>query len=98
MFTFNQEKLEMDRRGPWYWQIRFHNGKYNKEGVKAFTLMEACKILREDFADVKRVNFQTGRDAKPMTEETKEKLKAITTERRFVSKGRRSKKKSSKRS
>ncbi len=97
MFTFDQEKLEMDRRGPWYWQIRFHNGKYNKEGVKAYTLMEACKILKEDFADVKRVNFQTGRDAVPMSQEAKDKLKVITTERQALGKGRRSKKKRSKR-
>ena len=96
MFTFDQKKLEMDRGGPWYWQIRFHNGKYNKEGVKAYTLMEACKILGEDFADVKRVNFQTGRDAKPMTEETKEKLRAVTTMRKELGKGRRKKKRGKK--
>ena len=96
MFTFDQEKLEMDRRGPWYWQIRFHNGKYNKEGVKAFTLKEACNILGEDFADVKRVNFQTGRDAKPMTEETKEKLRAVTALRKELSAGKRKKKRNKK--
>ena len=96
MFTFDQGNTEKDPRGPWYWQIRFHNGKYNKEGVKAYTLQEACKILGEDFADVKRVNFQTGRDIAPMSQETKDKLKAVTAERRALSTGRRIKKKRSK--
>ena len=94
MFTFDQKKLEMDRRGPWYWQIRFHNGKFNKEGVKAFTLKEACDILGEDFADVKRVNFQTGRDKAPRSEETKEKLRAVTAIRKKLGKSRRKKKRS----
>ena len=94
MFTFDQVKLENERRGPWYWMIRFHDGAYNKEGIKAFTLQEACDILGKDFADVKRVNFQTGRDAQPMTEEVKTKLKAITSERRSVTKGKRKKKRS----
>ena len=96
MFTFDQKKLEMDRRGPWYWQIRFHNGKFNQKGVKAFTLKEACDILGENFADVKRVNFQTGRDKAPMSEETKEKLRAVTVMRKELGKGKRKKERSKK--
>ena len=74
--------------------IRFQDGAYNKKGVKAFTLQEACDILGKNFADVKRVNFQTNRNMQPMTDEVKAKLRAITSERRSVTKDRRKKKRS----
>ena len=94
MFTFDQNQLEVDRRGPWYWQIKFHNGKYNSRGVKAYTLQEACIILKEDIADVKRVNFETGRNKPPMSEETKEKLRAVTAMKKELGNGKRKKKRS----
>jgi len=76
--------MEDKTRGPWYWQVKFITGEYNKDGVEAFTLEEACKILSHPMQDVKRFNFQTGRDKTPMLEEVKEKIKAIKAERRVL--------------
>ncbi len=84
MFTPSNET---NVSGPWYWQIRFKTGEYNKVGVKALTLGEACAILNQPIENVRRFNFETGRDKKPMSDEVKKKLKAINEERSILRKG-----------
>ena len=70
--------------GPWYWQVRFKTGEYNKVGVKALTLAEACAILGHPIENVRRFNFETGRDRKPMSDETRARLKVINDGRRSL--------------